>query len=316
MVGQYIILLAIMFTGYALRKLNVINEAMNSGLNKFILYFAYPCMIVHNIGTLHLNGELIFKFFLMLGITMVGFFIYTVYTNWYSRVRKFPEEKSHVAELAQILPNDGFLGFPVALIFFQQEGMFLMLAHNAGLNLYSFTYGLRLIRRNKTGTRKLTPKAIPKAVLKVLLNPNILAVICGVIISGLNIGIPDMLDQYLLYIGETATPLAMIFIGSTLSECKIGEIIKDRIVIEGTINKLVILPLLTAVVVIFLPIDPLIKACAILGCAFPTGATAPMLTEQEGEDKQLSTKLLFFSTLLSVITIPLIAAAIQKVIVF
>lgn len=313
MSGQYFILLAIMFTGYGLRKLNVINEEMNSGLNKFILYFAYPCMIVHNLGTLELNGEMLLKFFLMLGITMVSFFISTVYVNWYSKVRKFPKETSHVAELAEILPNDGFMGLPVALIFFQQEGMFLMLAHNAGLNLYSFTYGLSLIRRNKSGNRKFTPKAVSKAVVKLLLNPNILALIIGFVLSIAGTGIPSAVDEYLLYIGETATPMAMIFIGSTLSECKAAEIIKDRIVIEGSINKLIAIPVLTGILVMFLPIDPLIKACAVLGCAFPTAATAPMLTEQEGEDRKLSTKMLFLSTVLSMVTIPLTVTAVQAV---
>lgn len=312
MYGEYFILLALMFTGYALRKLNVINQEMNHGLNKFIVYFAYPCMIIHNIGSLELNGQVMLAFFLMLGCSIITFAIYAAYVYWYSRIRKFPKEKSNVAELAEILPNDGYMGFPVALIFFGEKGLLFMLAHNAAYNLFCFTYGLKLIRRNKEGRRKLTPKALPKAILKVLLNPNILGVITGFLISIPGNGIPKLLDEYLLYMGQAATPMAMIFIGSTLSECKFREMIQNRIVVEGSINKLIVLPAVTVLLVFFLPLDPLIKTCLILGCAFPTGATAPMLAEQEGEDQKLATKMLFLSTVASMATIPLIVEGIQR----
>lgn len=52
------------------------------------------------------------------------------------------------------------------------------------------------------------------------------------------------------YIGNVSTPMAMIYIGSTLAGCSMLEILKDHIVIEGTLNKLIILPLLTYVLVI------------------------------------------------------------------
>ncbi|MCB6367588.1 hypothetical protein LI291_15550, partial [Intestinibacillus massiliensis] len=56
---------------------------------------------------------------------------------------------------------------------------------------------------------------------------------------------------------------------------------------------------------VFLPIDPLIKAMLVLGCCFPAAAMVSMLAEQEGEDQTMSSKILFLSTLISVITIPL-----------
>ena len=83
------------------------------------------------------------------------------------------------------------------------------------------------------------------------------------------------------------------------------EILKDHIVIEGTLNKLIILPLLTYALVILLPVDPLIKAMLILGCCFPAAATISMLAEQEGENETMASKILFLSTVLSIITIPL-----------
>lgn len=302
--SQFIVLFAIMFTGYLLRKLNIIDSAMNHGLNKFIVYFAYPCLIVHNIGTLDLSREMIFNFVFMVVLTLCFFVISTVYVYFYSKLRKFPKANSNIVEFASVAPNDGFMGFPIALIFFGEKGLLFMLAHNAALNLYFFTHGLRLVRRNKEGKRKLTPGAIPKAVMKLITNPNILGLFVGFIISISGWHIPSALSQYLQYIGQVATPMAMIFIGSTLAECKVKEMVKDHIVIEASINKLIILPLITLGAALVLPLNPLMKACLILGGAFPTGATVSMLAEQEGQDQKMSSKILFFSTVLSIITIP------------
>ena len=87
-------------------------------------------------------------------------------------------------------PNNGFMGFPVAMIFFGETGLLLMLAHNAAMNFYIFTYGTRALRRNSPDRRKATPAGVFKAILKLMVNPNILALITGFIISLLGGAIP------------------------------------------------------------------------------------------------------------------------------
>ena len=43
-------------------------------------------------------------------------------------------EEAGVAEFSMASPNNGFMGFPVAMIFFGETGLLLMLAHNAAMN--------------------------------------------------------------------------------------------------------------------------------------------------------------------------------------
>lgn len=305
MIARYLVLFAILFTGYFLRKINFLDDEMNHGLNKFIVYFAYPCMIVHNIGTLEMSGKLAFNFILMLLLSIAFFFLYGGYMYLYGKARKFPRDISHVAEFASASPNNGFMGFPITLLFFGEEGMFLMLAHNASMNFFFFTYGIKTLQRNKQGNGRKTPRAALRSILKVVTNPNTIALALGLFISLLGKEIPVALDEYLVYIGNVSTPMAMIFIGSTLAKYNPLEIIRERVTIEGTINKLIILPLLTLAIVYFLPIDNFIKAMLVLGCCFPGAAVVSMLTEQEGEDHTVSSKILFLSTIVSIVTIPL-----------
>lgn len=305
MYGKYFVLFAILFTGWFLRKINFIDDKMNHSINKLIVYFAYPCLIVHNIGGLDMSPKVIVSFLITFAISLVCFYLYGLICRGYTKLRKFPREESNILEFSMSTPNDGFMGFPVALLFFGDMGMLLMLAHNAAMNFFTFTYGIALLRRNyDDDKRKANPRKVFKATLKLLTNPNILALVLGFIISLLGGMIPEAVDDYLLYLGNISTPMAMIFIGSSLVGYSFKDIIKSRVVIESSIVKLIILPAVTAGLVYFLPVPALIKVIVVLGASFPSAATVSMLAEQEGHDPGPASKTLFLSTVASIATVP------------
>lgn len=305
MYGKYFVLFAILFTGWFLRKINFIDDQMNHSINKLIVYFAYPCLIVHNIGTLDMDAAVLQQFGITFGISLGCFYLYGLASWAYAKLRKFPKDISNVAEFAMSMPNDGFMGFPVALIFFGEKGLLLMLAHNAAMNFYTFTYGLKLMRRNNTAQRKMTPNLMMRAVLRFLLNPNIIALFLGFAFSFLLKGVPEAVDEYLLYIGGVSTPMAMIFIGSSLTNYNLLDSVKNMLNIETVLMKLFWLPLLTIGIVYFLPVAGIIKCSVVLGIAFPTAATVSMLAEQEGQSIGTASRALFVSTAASMATVPL-----------
>lgn len=305
MYGKYFVIFAIMFTGWFLRKINFIDDKMNHSINKLIVYFAYPCLIVHNIGGLDMNHKVIASFAITFALSLASFYLCGLICYGYARLRKFPESESNILEFAMIAPNDGFMGFPVALIFFGDMGLLLMLAHNAAMNFFVFTYGIKLLRRNREERRKATPKRFLKATLKLIMNPNILALIIGFIISLMGGIIPAAVDDYLMYLGNISTPMAMIFIGSSLVGYKFKDIVRSLVIIETSAVKLFLLPAVTIGIVYFIPVSALIKAVVVLGACFPTAATVSMLSEQEGLNPAPASKSLFLSTVVSIVTVPL-----------
>ena len=154
MYGQYFVLFAILFTGWILRKKNFIDDKMNHSINKLIVYFAYPCLIVHNIGSIDTTGRILIMFVVTFALSFACFLVYGLAVYLYARIRKFPKEESNVLELAMAMPNDGFMGFPVALIFFGDMGLLLMLAHNAAMNFFTFTYGDKADKEKPYGQEK------------------------------------------------------------------------------------------------------------------------------------------------------------------
>ncbi|MBK5252029.1 MAG: hypothetical protein JJE29_05290 [Peptostreptococcaceae bacterium] len=70
--------------------------------------------------------------------------------------------------------------------------------------------------------------------------------------------------------------------------------------------KLLALPVITAVVVMFLPLSILAKTMCVFSSAFPTAAIVPILAEQEGKNVEFASMILLLSTVLSMGTIPVI----------
>ncbi|MGI6721325.1 MAG: AEC family transporter [Anaerovoracaceae bacterium] len=311
MYGKYFVLFAIMLTGYVMRKTNFINDAMNDGLNKFIVYFAYPCLLVVNIGELRMSRDMVFDFILMLVLTCALFALYALISHLYSVLRHIPRRVSNVAELSMSSPNNGFMGFPVALIFFGQQGLLLMMAHSVALNIYLFSYGLICLRRNNPQKSGPTFRSVMERVVKIIINPNLVAVYVGFAVSLLQIPLDNPVGEYLTDIGNVSTPMAMVFIGSSLVGSKFSEMLKNRIVWGSTIIKLILLPAITALIVAFLPIPALMKASLVLGCCFPAAATVSMLAQQEKQNEEVASRILFFTTVLSMGTIPLSVQLLQ-----
>lgn len=306
MYQQFFVLFAIMFSGYFLRRFDIIDFNMNRGLNRFILYVSFPCLILVKIGTFSMDQTTMNLFYSVLGMGFLLFAVYASVAFFYVKVRRFPKENAGVIEFAMTSPNTGFMGFPITLLFFGEKGLLLILALNSILSIYAFTYGLYLLRRDN---EKLKGKNIKNNIMglsKLLLNPNILSLILGLIISNYHIDIPLPVLSYLQLIGDVATPMVMIFIGSSLYGSNMLSMIKNKAIVESVVIKLLLLPVLTALIVMFLPLSVLAKTMCVFSCAFPTAAIVPILVQQEGKNVELASMILLLSTVLSMVTIPVI----------
>lgn len=304
MAGQFIIFFALLMTGYLCRKFNIIDDGMNKSINSFIINVAYPCLILGRIGSLEMAEGIFENFMITVGLYTFLFIVYGFYSVGYVNLRKFPKELRAVGEFSMISPNNGFMGFPVAFAFFGEIGLLYMIACNLALNLMFFSYGIHLMTRDEEGY-SLGFKDIMKALGKLILNPNIVSAVAGLIICSNNIIMPETIVTYLGLVGGVATPMAMIYIGSTLTGSNLFKIIGNKMIVEIVMNKLLIIPLLTLLIVYFIPMDPLIKIICVLSSAFPCATTVPIFAELYNNNKNVASEALFLSTIVSLISLPI-----------
>lgn len=322
MYGRFLVLFALMLTGYVLAKKKIFSEEATFAINRFIVYLSCPCMIVQKLANLEMEGELAREFVVMLVLSVALMYLGFVLCHVFAKVRRYPREISNVAELAMNSPNNAFMGFPVALLFFGDMGLFFMVAHNIALNIYFFSLGIVVMKRNERyddgmggvtggGRGRFGLRQLGRLGAELLTNINIIASIVGMIICMNGIQIPEAVNEYFSYVGGVTIPMAMIYIGTSLTKSKFGEVFKNVRIIECSIMKLIVIPLFTMGVVMLLPISATIKAMLVLGSCFPTAAIVTMVAQQEQQDAQFTCEVLFMSTLLSAVTIPMFVKVIE-----
>ena len=315
MYTQIALLFALIFTGIGLCKIGVLNKTVNLGINRMTLYFAFPCMIAYKIGTMEMDPKLAWDFFMMILLAGASFVLFTVIALGYYRARGISDRITRCAKLSTIMPNNGFIGYPVALAVYGQAGLLMMIAHGAiAFNLYGFTYGISFIRKEKDPDHRFSKVEFAKLIGHLVANPVIISIVVGLLILYLGIPMDNLFGKYLSAISEMASPLAMIYVGSAIGEREFLNAFKDKDLWEISFVKLVIMPLAVGLAFAWMPISPLVRASLILGACFPCATLPVMLGQQEGLDYGQAGRALLLSTLLSVITIPLVLKVISVLI--
>ena len=147
-----------------------------------------------------------------------------------------------------------------------------------------------------------------KLPLKKILNPAFLSGVAAAVLYLLHIPVPSVILDGCAFIGQATSPCAMLVIGSVLGSVPFREIFTEWRAIPYVLIRLVGLGALMALLLSFLNVDPVLKGVLILMASMPAATNSTMLCTIYGGNRALSAKLIFLSTALSVVTIPLWAA--------
>ena len=139
---------------------------------------------------------------------------------------------------------------------------------------------------------------------KVMTNPCIVAVYTGAILMGSGISLPTFLENTISGISSCNTPLSMMLVGMMLAEMNPKGLL-TRSVAFYTFVRLIVVPGIVFGLTALLPIDPLLRGITVIIAAMPTPITAVLLSGKHGGDEQCAAGMLFVSTLLSLVTLPI-----------
>ena len=201
-------------------------------------------------------------------------------------------------KLALVYSNCGFFGIPLVSSIFGTEGVFYLTAYLTAFNVLLWTHGLLAMGE----------RFDLKTLWKKLMTPAILAVVTGVICFLLRIHLPEILTYPLGLIANMNTPLAMIVAGANLAQADLLKCLKKPRV---SFLRLLVLPALSLLLLwvlhITISLDFTIAFTVFIASACPVGAVSIMFAERFGKDSSYATELFVVTTVLSLLTIPLIS---------
>ena len=221
-----------------------------------------------------------------------------------ARIFRVPKSRQGVWMFSCIFSNNGFMGFPLCLALFGEEGLVLAVFLGIPFNLMVYTFGVKLVCMD----RSAASDAPPVSLRSILLTAVNIATLLGLLFYVLQLPIPEVLDAPLTYLSDVTTPLSMFIIGMNLTGGKMSAIFRDRDVFSSSFVRLLLLPLLVWGILQLIPMDePLVVGVLVIIMAMPTAAICSLLAETYEVNTQFSAELVFLSSLLCLVTIPLIS---------
>ncbi len=299
--GQVLMLFVIILVGYICGKTKLIKEQSVEGMANLVLYIATPAAILQSFTTQPRTAEttrnLIFVF--LAAILIHAVFILAAHLT----VRNKDDRARRIMQFAVVFSNCGYMSFPLQKAILGDIGVFYGAMFVAVFNVFLWTYGALLASGDK---RSLEPK-------KILLNPTIICVMVSILLYALEIRLPDFLAGAVTNLGNLNTPLPMLIIGFNLSTIKMAEIFLDKRIYWPSVLRLVILPAVAIGLMFLFGITgiPLV-ACTVAASA-PTAAASAMFALKYGLDSGLASKIVSFSTLLSILTMPVFVMLAQAI---
>jgi predicted permease len=142
-----------------------------------------------------------------------------------------------------------------------------------------------------------------------LRNPLLIAIITGMLISALNIPLPDPINITLKMLGGSSATIALFVIGASL----VGSPLKGELgsITPVLIGKLVLHPLMVALLIWLLPpFDPQLQLAAILLAAMPMMSIYPIFGSQYGY-RNFTASTLMLTTICAFFSISAILMCIQ-----
>ena len=281
----------IIIIGYIARRTNVIKADMTKKLSDFLLYVTLPLLIITSFNfqfskTMLVNG----------GIILISSFAahFAGYGLGKLLFVRFPASKRKILVFAAVFSNCGFMGIPIIESIYGKVGVFYSSIYQVAFNLLIWTLGIIIF----------TEKLDRQTARSTLTNPGIIAVFIGMILFVFSIPLPAPVLKTFSMVGSMTTPLSMIIVGATLAECRWQELFSDLSVYYGSLIRLIILPLMTMVILKFFHLDPIVTGVCVLSVAMPVAATTAIISELYDGDTSLASRLIFLSTVFSIITIP------------
>ncbi len=291
-------LFLLLVLGFVLFKCHIFDEYTNKKISALIVNVASPMLIISSIAGVEGNDKNIV--FLMIGAGILMYIGFIILGKIINRIFPFPKKDWPVYECMVVFANTGFMGYPVLLDVFGQEAVFYASLIHMAFNFFVYTYAIMCLTKGDDNEFKLN--------FKQLLTPGIVLIFIGILIYLFDIQLPSVLMDTINSVGSLTAPLSMMMIGSSLAVYPIKDSFTDCRSYVFAFVRLIIVPFVTMIVCRLLHINPYYANITIITNAMPVGSMVLMLATQYNANVKIVTRNIVVSTLLSVITIPIVVA--------
>lgn len=294
MISTQAALFAYMLAGVICRRLGVIQSDSRRYFNAMLTKICLPCMICASFLIEITREELVQAGMMLLYSAVIcsaeGLIALLLW-------RRADDRRRPVLQFSTMFSNAGNAGIPVVSMVFGDLGVLYTSYFLIPIRCFMWTLGLTLFMGG--GKRE---KGLIK---KLLMNPCLLAVFVGMALMALPFSPPDWLVTPVRGVGNMVGPLSMMIIGSTLMDMKPRDML-DRQAWLASLVRLLVIPVLVMAACRLMGLPALCWQVAVTLIAMPVATLTVVFAETHGGDHLFASRCVFISTILSLVTVPLV----------
>lgn len=285
---QIMIMFVYMASGYLLFHYGLITKEGSRSLANLLLYVSLPCVIVKSFcvqNTAEIRSEV--QLSLLMGLAVLVLSMAAAGCLF----RRRPMEN-----FAAAFSNAGFMGVPLIGATVGESGVLYTAGLIALLNVFQWTYGQRLLA-GRTEEKQW----------KRLFNPLTVSLVIGLFVFFAGVTLPGMAISCLTALSGLNGPLAMIVLGVYLAQTQLSRLFGRGEIYLVCFVRLLLIPILTIGLLCLVPKQLLtMKQALLIAACTPIGSNVAVYAQKLDRDYTYAVQLVCLSTLLSIISMPLI----------
>ncbi len=309
-IHQILILSFLAGIGVLAARFRIITEEVKNSIAKLVFNVTLPLLIFSSVTKISLSSDVLKNslFVFLGGALLITLLFLSGELN--RRLLRLKGGSGNVHVIHTMFGNVAFLGYPLfSALFPNGEGLFYAVIYHFTQDIFIWTLGVVLFQKGKNMTLKEK--------LAHLLNPNTVAFTIGLVWLLIGLPLPNLIKAPLAGMGQTTIYLAMLYVGAILFKQPIRGIFARSSVYLLGLTKMLLIPFLFLLMLVYLKdfwgLSFANEATVVLLMqgAMPCMTMIVVLARRFESDDVLATQNFFVTSILSLITLPLIFESIN-----
>lgn len=294
---QMLVLFIYMMLGFFLARKGVLDERAGKTFSWMVVNVANPALII--LPTINkettLSPEQIWEALKLAVIMYVALIVIAKVITMFMRTSM----EKNLYQMMMIFNNIAFMGFPIVAAAYGPDALLYSALFTLPFCMLIYTYGIVLITANGEKQEKLK--------LRSIFNIGVIAVIFALAMLFIKPNMPEFVITATKGVSNLTGPLSMMVIGISLAGMKLKDVFCDKTLWLFSFVKLLVIPIIgTLIVIQLLDNDLLCHVCMVM-LGTPVASMIVMLAQTYDADSELMSRGVALTTILSVITIPMVS---------
>ena len=289
------ILFVYMMIGYVACKKEYFDQEFGKKLSWLVVNVANPMLAISAVVN---NEEQIAKkdFYVTVLLAICFYAFFLILAQIMSRLIGVQKSDIGVYKMMTTFNNIGFMGFPVIAAAYGNGALIYAVPFSIMFNILCYTWGIQTLCGGGE-----------KGNWKRIINIGTISGIISIVLFFMQIPVPKMICSLSAGLSNLTGPLSMLVIGISIAAMELKDLFTDVKLLKFALIKLLAVPVAAMLLVCQVIDNRLICEVFLVMMATPAASMCAMLSQQYGGDYELAAKGVALTTILSVVTMPIVS---------